>query len=154
MSKQRKSEKDKQTGFSKLHYDLGSKYLTDYDSISNTSGVIYDTENKSYSQYSYAHDMPKVSDFLEVKYKPSPYLREMMKKERKTDSQTLLFCSLAREINANRSEKDFAHFYIVVESEGKMPFYVMEVSMDTNKVINYKHVATINTKDEYLAFFK
>ena len=65
-----------------------------------------------------------------------------------------MFCNLTKEVNANRKEDNQMHFYLVVESNGKMPFYVMEVSMDTNKVINYKHVATINTKDEYLAFFK
>ena len=66
MSKQRKSEKDKQSGFSQYHYKLGTKYLSDFDSVSSTNGVIHDTENEIYSQYKYSDNTPTVTNFIET----------------------------------------------------------------------------------------
>ena len=153
MSKQRKSEKDKQSGFSEYHYKLGTKYLSDFDSVSSTNGIIHETENQIYSQYQYSDNTPTVTNFIETKFKATDYLRNLIKSN-KGDSQILMFCNLTKEVNSNRKADNYAHFYLVVESEGKMPFYVMEVSMSVNNFINYKHVATINTKDEYVSFFK
>ena len=129
MSKQRKSEKDKQTGFSKYHYKLGTKYLSDFDSVSSTNGIIHETENQIYSQYQYSDNTPTVTNFIETKFKATDYLRNLIKSN-KGDSQILMFCNLTKEVNSNRKADNYAHFYLVVESMGKLPFHIMEVYLD------------------------
>ena len=154
MSKERKTLKDSQTCFSRLHYNLGGKYLTDFDSVQSTNGVIFDCENKTYSQYEYKHNTPTASNFIEVKYKLSPYLISMIKKERKTDSQTMFFANLTKEVNANRKEEDLVHFYLVIETDGELPIYVINVYLTENNEVEYKHIKTINNETEFNKFFK
>ena len=153
MSKQRKSEKDKQSGFSQYHYKLGTKYLSDFDSVSSTNGIIHETENQIYSQYQYSDNTPTVTNFIETKFKATDYLRNLIKSN-KGDSQILMFCNLTKEVNANRKEDNHAHFYLVVESNGRLPFHIMEVYLDDDNKVNYDYVAKINTQKQYLSFFR
>lgn len=145
-------DKDQQTHFAKKHYSLGSNaYLTDIDGM---EAVSFNTENASYQQYDYFDNKPFVTKFIEVKYKLTDYLIKMIKKEKPTNGQILVFANTVNEINGFRQEtgKPKAKFYLVIENEGKFPHYVFDVSFK-DKEIHYDYLGQVRTTQEYVDIF-
>ena len=90
--RERKYNIEEQTSFAKNHSLLGSKsLLTDIDSIQ-----IAETENTIYNQYKFINSQPLLHRIIEVKYKPSDYIKKQLLKQVATNSQTKLFVSVTR----------------------------------------------------------
>ena len=77
----------------------------------------------------------------------------MLKKEQPPNPQIKMFVSMTEEINANRTDNK-AHLYLVVQSEGKLPYFVFDVYLCNGNDVCYSHAATLKTEAEYVEFFR
>jgi len=110
-------DKDTQTSFAKNHTVLGNKcLLTDIDAIQVT-------ENEFYNQYWYQNGQPILRRFIEVKYKPTDYIKRQISRQENLNSQTKLFSYLVYELNQYRKTNSLplAEFYYVIQTDGELP---------------------------------
>jgi hypothetical protein len=149
--RERKYNIEEQTSFAKNHSLLGSKsLLTDIDSIQ-----IAETENTIYNQYKFINSQPLLHRIIEVKYKPSDYIKKQLLKQEATNSQTKLFVSVMNELNGYRvdSNKLKVEFYLVIQSNGILPYFVYNVTGNNNSV-NYEYKGKVNNEDDYINMFQ
>lgn len=149
--RERKYNIEEQTSFAKNHSLLGSKsLLTDIDSIQ-----IAETENTIYNQYKFINSQPLLHRIIEVKYKPSDYIKKQLLKQEATNSQTKLFVSVMNELNGYRvdSNKLKVEFYLVIQSNGILPYFVYNVTGNNNSV-NYEYKGIVNNEDDYINMFQ
>lgn len=149
--RERKYNIEEQTSFAKNHSLLGSKsLLTDIDSIQ-----IAETENTIYNQYKFINSQPLLHRIIEVKYKPSDYIKKQLLKQVATNSQTKLFVSVMNELNGYRvdSNKLKVEFYLVIQSNGILPYFVYNVTGNNNSV-NYEYKGKVNNEDDYINMFQ
>lgn len=149
--RERKYNLEVQTSFAKNHSLLGSKsLLTDIDSIQ-----IAETENTLYNQYKFINSQPLLHRIIEVKYKPSDYIKKQLLKQEATNSQTKLFVSVMNELNGYRvdSNKLKVEFYLVIQSNGILPYFVYNVTGNNNS-INYEYKGKVNNEDDYINMFQ
>lgn len=149
--RERKYNIEEQTSFAKNHSLLGSKsLLTDIDSIQ-----IAETENTIYNQYKFINNQPLLHRIIEVKYKPSDYIKKQLLKQEATNSQTKLFVSVMNELNGYRvdSNKLKVEFYLVIQSNGILPYFVYNVTGNNNSV-NYEYKGIVNNEDDYINMFQ
>lgn len=147
----RKYNIEEQSSFAKNHALLGSKsLLTDVDSIQ-----IAETENAIYNQYKFVNNEPLLHRIIEVKYKPSEYIKKQLLKQEPTNCQTKLFVSVMNELNGYRvdNNKLKAEFYLIIQSDGELPYFVYNVTGNANS-INYEYKGKINNDVEYIDMFK
>jgi len=149
--RERKYNIDEQSSFAKNHSLLGSKsLLTDVDSIQ-----IAETENAIYNQYKFVNSQPMLHRIIEVKYKPSDYIKKQLLKEEPTNCQTKLFVSVMNELNGYRlnDNKIKAEFYLIIQSDGELPYFVYNVTGNAYS-INYEYKGKVNNDKEYIDMFK
>lgn len=147
----RKYNIDEQSSFAKNHSLLGSKsLLTDVDSIQ-----IAETENSIYNQYKFVNNNPMLHRIIEVKYKPSDYIKKQLLKQEPTNCQTKLFVSVMNELNGYRvdNNKLKAEFYLIIQSDGQLPYFVYNVTGDAHS-INYEYKGKVNDSDDYINMFQ
>ena len=154
MARKRNFEKEKQTKFAKEHYHLNNAYLTDVDGIEVSS-----TENELYMQYSYNttfNGVPLITKLIEVKHNASSYIKNMIKKEIKPNSQIAVYCRTVEEINQSRgiNELPSVEFWLIVQSNGDYPFHVFNVFQDVFDDVEFERIKTVNNKQEYIALFE
>lgn len=149
--RERKYNIDEQSSFAKNHSLLGSKsLLTDVDSIQ-----IAETENAIYNQYKFVNNEPLLHRIIEVKYKPSEYIKKQLLKQEPTNCQTKLFVSVMNELNGYRidNNKLKAEFYLIIQSDGDLPYFVYNVTGDAYSV-NYEYKGKVNNEKEYIDMFQ
>lgn len=149
--RQRIYDKGNQTSFAKNHSLLGSKsLLTDVDSVQ-----IVETENIIYNQYKFVGSNPLLHRIIEVKYKPSEYIKKQILKQEPTNSQTKVFLSVINELNGFRRDKEQkeAEFYLVIQSDGDLPYFVYNITGNYQNV-NYNYVGKVENEQQYIDFFK
>ena len=132
-------ERNPATAFSAELYKTGL-YFSDFDTIS--------VENEIYHQYIFVdgHGKPRIKCILEVKYKLSEFLKEMVLNRRQPTPQTLAFSSLVEEVNQVRLEP--MKLYFIIQSEGHYPHYIFEY---TDK---FQFIKSIHDVDELTQFLK
>ena len=154
MSRERKFENDKQTGFAKEHINnLNGVYLTDVDAIGYT---VTATSDEYYFQYKYGpNSKPMITKLIEVKYKGGDYWRKVIKGEVPSPSAMHAYISLVDEINMARSIKDepSVGVYLIIETDGAYPFHVYTAT-ERNGVIKYDFVTTVTNEAEYKKLFE
>jgi hypothetical protein len=148
--RERKYNIEEQSSFAKNHSLLGSKsLLTDVDSIQ-----IAETENAIYNQYKFVNNEPLLHRIIEVKYKPSEYIKKQLLKQVPTNCQTKLFVSVMNELNGYRidNNKLKAEFYLIIQSDGQLPYFVYNVTGNAYSV-NYEFKGKVNNEREYIDMF-
>lgn len=142
--------KSDQTGFASKHQLLGkNQLLTDFDS------VVINTENCLYQQYKFVNGSTLVYRFIEVKYKPSDYIKNQIQKIEPLNSQTQAFAYLTYEVNVSRQIQNLpmVEFNYVVQTSGEYPFYVFKVE-GIGQEISFRYIAEIKNDEDYIAYFK
>jgi hypothetical protein len=157
--RKRKHDKEEQTFFAKQHYALGSNaYLSDDDKVQFTQGnelEELDTSNKMYSQYIFNNNQPLMTKRMEVKSRPSEYVRKMIKGEIEPSPQMRMFSIVTEEQNGFRKANNLppVKFYLVIETNNNYPIHVYNVVNDYGK-IRFEFVSTVNNVDEYKEVMK
>lgn len=149
--RERKYNIDEQSSFAKNHCLLGSKsLLTDVDSIQ-----IAETENAIYNQYKFVNSQPMLHRIIEVKYKPSDYIKKQLLHQEPTNCQTKLFVSVMNELNGYRANdnKLKAEFYLIIQSDGQLPYFVYNVTGNANS-INYEYKGKVSNSKDYIDMFQ
>lgn len=149
--RERKYNIDEQSSFAKNHCLLGSKsLLTDVDSIQ-----IAETENAIYNQYKFVNSQPMLHRIIEVKYKPSDYIKKQLLQQEPTNCQTKLFVSVMNELNGYRANdnKLKAEFYLIIQSDGQLPYFVYNVTGNANS-INYEYKGKVSNDKDYINMFQ
>lgn len=142
-------EKDKQTSFAKNHSVLGSRcLLTDIDAVQLT-------ENEFYNEYCYDNGNPILKRVIEVKYKPTDYIRRQVARVDKLNSQTQVFSYMVYEINQFRKLQGLplAEFYYIIQTDGEMPYYVFNV-VGVNNELRFDYKGKVESIEEYVLMFK
>ena len=132
-------ERNPATPFSNELYKTGL-YFSDYDLVS--------VDNEVYHQYIFVDGLgkPRIKAIVEVKYKASQFLREMIANRRPPTPQTLAFAGLCEEVNQVRIEP--MSLYFLIQTEGKYPYFVFEY---TDK---FAFITALHDADELTQFFK
>jgi|TARA_R110000782_G_scaffold140161_1_gene232667 hypothetical protein len=149
--RERKYNIDQQSNFAKNHSLLGSKsLLTDVDSIQ-----IAETENSMYNQYKFVNNSPMLHRIIEVKHKPSDYIRKQILKQEPTNCQTKLFVFLMNEVNGYRKDSNAvnAEFYLIIQTDGVLPYYVYNVTGNHTN-INYEYKGKVANSEDYIQMFQ
>ena len=144
----RKFEIDKQTSFAKNHKHLGSKsLLTDVDAIQST-------ENEFYNEDWYNNGQPIIRRFIEVKFKPSEYIKKQITRESELNSQTKMFSYLVYEINQFRKSNNIplTEFYYVIQTNGDFPYYVYDVT-GINSDLKFNYISKVEDLEQYIKVF-
>jgi hypothetical protein len=83
--RERKYNVNEQSSFAKNHSVLVRKcLLTDVDAIQKT-------ENEFYNEYWYKDGNPVLRRFIEVKFKPTDYIKRQISRQDELNSQTKIF---------------------------------------------------------------
>jgi ubiquinone/menaquinone biosynthesis C-methylase UbiE len=146
--RERVYEKEKQTSFAKNHSVLGSKcLLTDIDAIQST-------ENEFYNEYWYENGKPILKRLIEVKYKPTEYIKRQIKRINRLNTQTQMFSYLIYEINQFRKLQNLplAEFYYIIQTNGEMPYYVYNV-VGINSELKFEYKGKVKNIFDYKTLF-
>lgn len=142
--RERKFDKDKQTSFAKNHSVLGSNcLLSDIDAVQSM-------ENEFYNEYWYENGKPILKRLIEVKYKPTEYIKRQIKRIDILNAQTQMFSYLIYEINQFRKSQNLplAEFYYIIQTNGEMPYYVYNV-VGINNELKFEYLAKVNSLLDY-----
>jgi hypothetical protein len=142
--RERKFEIDKQTSFAKNHSVLGSNcLLSDIDAVQST-------ENEFYNEYWYENGKPILKRLIEVKYKPTNYIKRQIKRIDRLNTQTEMFSYLIYEINQFRKLQDLplAEFYYIIQTNGEMPYYIYNV-VGINSELKFEYIGKVNSLIDY-----
>jgi hypothetical protein len=146
--RKRKFEIDKQTSFAKNHSVLGSNcLLSDIDAVQST-------ENEFYNEYWYENGKPMLRRFIEVKYTLTNYIKNQIKRKSEVNSQTKMFSYLTYELNQYRISQNLplVEFYFVVQTDGKLPYHVFNVT-GINKDLKFEYVGEVKNTNDYVSIF-
>lgn len=154
MSRERKYEKDKQTGFAKEHLtNLNGVYLTDVDAIGYT---VTSTSDECYLQYTYGADSkPMITKLIEVKYKGGDYWRKVINGVLPSPSAMQAYAALVAHANMWRSLNNIPPIdvYLVIETDGTYPFHVFTAT-ERSGSIKYDFIETVTNEAEYKRLFE
>jgi len=146
--REREYELDKQTSFAKNHSVLGRKcLLTDVDAIQKT-------ENEFYNEYWYQDGNPILRRFIEVKFKPTDYIKRQISRQDDLNSQTKMFSYLVYEINQYRKIQNLplAEFYYVIQTAGELPYFVFDV-VGINNNLKFEYIGKVLNIEDYKKIF-
>ena len=146
--RERKFEIDKQTSFAKNHSVLGSNcLLSDIDAVQST-------ENEFYNEYWYENGKPILKRLIEVKYKPTEYIKRQIKRIDRLNAQTQMFSYLIYEINQFRKFQNLplAEFYYIIQTNGEMPYYVYNV-VGINSKLKFEFIGKVKSIIDYKELF-
>jgi hypothetical protein len=146
--RERKFDKDKQTSFAKNHSVLGSNcLLSDIDAVQST-------ENEFYNEYWYENGKPILKRLIEVKYKPTEYIKRQIKRIDILNAQTQMFSYLIYEINQFRKSQNLplAEFYYIIQTDGDFPYYVFNVT-GINSELKFEYIGKVKNILDYKILF-
>lgn len=149
MGRERKYEKDKQSGFAREHRKVPGVYMTDVDGIVWTTS---NTENTAYVEYGFVgNNKSRIRKIVEYKYDLTDYIKRLIKGEEKPNPQLIALVHLVSGYNVAMSLEgaDPAEVWYVVATENELPFHCFTV--DQNFEFDFK--GTVKTEEEYRDMF-
>lgn len=144
-----------QTNFSQELYKVGEEnYFSDLDAVQyidpeNEVFHLVDTENEVFTHYRYVNNTSVIRRIIEIKYKPTEYLRNLIKGSEKPNPQIQMFSNMVTELNSCRciSDRPPLQFYFLIQSEGKYPYFAYDVTNEEGS-IKYNYLSQIKDEDQ------